>query len=267
MAMDWWIKLKDKIFRLGGSKSGGRDSDRREPRLPSVIVALCSINHAAAFTIEITSLSVSGMKITSPRRMPSDSEMQLRVPVGLNFESRDTQEFINIGVRSVWSRKRSNGPGFEAGVRYLEAANDKRDRWVELVLQTYGMSLSGDRRTAQQRFQVTLPVTLVRHDRSQAKGEVRNISLGGLRVSVSGAKMEMNEQVQVYIIPDGRPPMRLPGRVVHIRNEAGAASRLYGLALDDLDHERHGEFVGIVTELTNQAAAMAAGTYGGHGTT
>lgn len=249
--MDWWIKLKEMI-RGKDDSSLGRVADRKDPRLPSFIMALCSVSDESAFSVEITSLSVSGMKVNSPRRLRTNSDLHLRVPVGLNFEDRDTNEYISFTARTVWSQRRPTG--FESGVRYLEEENDKRDRWIQLVLQTYGVSLGDDRRRGDMvRYRVTLPVVLKRSDQSEVRAEVRDISLGGLQIALDGTRLQTMERFEIRF---PQHDLTLNATVLHGRVE-GTPS-LYGLAFDELDEKTRGALVDMVRALSRQAVAVRA---------
>jgi hypothetical protein len=254
--MDWWVKLKEMIIGRD-SASSGRASDRSDRRLPSFIMALCSVSDESAFSVEITSLSVGGLKVQAPRRLRTHGNVQLRVPVGLNFEERDTNEYVTFNARVVWTQRRSGG--FESGMRYLEEENPMRDRWIQLVLQTYGVSLGDDRRRGDMtRYSVHLPVALGRSGSDPARGEVRNISLGGVQIAVDGTRLRSGEVVEVSLQPESHPPLQLGATVMHGHSDSEGSTYTYGLAFDELSPAQRDTLVAMVSELSRVAVAARA---------
>lgn len=248
--MDWWIKLKQMI--RGEAAEPPRTAVRTDPRLPSYIVALCSTAHDAAFSINITSLSVTGLKIETPRRIPPQAVLDVRVPVGLNFEDRETQEYVTFKARCVWT-KRGERSGYECGVRYLETENEKRDRWIRLVMRSYGMSLGDDRRL-QTRHTVHLKVWLRRPDGAVVEADVRDISTGGMRVFVGEKKLNTGEKVGIEF-RRVNPPLTVSGQLLHQSEHDGF---LYGVAFEPLADAQTQALIDMVTNLSKEATIAEA---------
>ena len=243
--MDWWIKLKQMV--RGDSAEPARTGVRSDPRLPSYIVALCSTTSDGAFSINITSLSVTGLKIETPRRLTPQSVLDIRVPIGLNFEDRETQEYVAFKVRTMWTR-RGERSGFECGVRYLETDNEKRDRWIKLVMRSYGVSVGDDRRL-QTRHTVHLSVVLRHADGKPLEAEVRDISTGGMRVFTADKKLLTGEKVNIEF-RRVTPPLLITGHVLHESEQAG---HLYGVAFNPLAETQSQGLIDMVTALSREA--------------
>lgn len=248
--MDWWIKLKQMV--RGSATEPPRTATRTDPRLPSYIVALCSTAHDSAFSINITSLSVTGLKIETPRRLPPQALLEIRVPVGLNFEDRETQEYVTFKARCVWT-KRGDRSGYECGVHYLESENEKRDRWLRLVMRSYGMSLGDDRRV-QTRHNVHLKVAMRRPNGAVVEAVVRDISTGGMRVFLAEKKLTAGEKVGIEF-RSANPPLSIAGQILH---EAEQEGFLFGVAFDSLADAQTQALIDMVTSLSKAATAAEA---------
>lgn len=258
LEVDWWFTLKERIVGRKAGQRQGRESDRKDPRLPSFILALCSVDGKSAFAVEISSLSVSGLKMRSARPLPVDATIDLRVEVGRNFEHRDTTEIIGFKARTVWCRKRARGDGFEAGVRYVEHDHEKRDKWITLVLQTYGMSLGDDRRLRGPRHEVHLPVTMSNGEGVQLEGGVQNLSLGGMLASFGDRSLQPHESVRIEMRPHGiGGRLELNGRVVSVRDSRQDGIYLYGVAFDELDGDQRENMLNAVLRISREAATSA----------
>ena len=251
--MDWWIKLKSMIQGNAAEETPNRAPVRAAPRLPSEIMALCSTASDAAFTVTIVSLSVTGLKLESSRRIAPQAIIDIRVPVSLNFENRETIEHIGFKARSVWSNKVA-GNKHETGVRYLESENEKRDHWIRLVLRTYGMS-TGDDRRVHERHTAALPVTVHRADGTVLQGEVKDISAGGMRLWPSGVSLERSERLRIELQRQEGAPFKVGGTVVHTEGEGDAV--FHGIAFDPLDDAQSESLDAIVTRLVRLASAPA----------
>lgn len=247
--MDWWIKLKQMI--RGEAAEPPRTAVRSDPRLPSYIVALCSTQDAA-FSINITSLSVTGLKIETPRRIVPQTVLEIRVPVGLNLEDRETQEYVTFKARCVWT-KRGERSGYECGIRYLETEDEKRNRWIKLVMRSYGVSLGDDRRL-QTRHNVMLNVWMRRPDGAVVEADVRDISTGGMRVFFHEKKLSTGDKVSIEF-RRMNPPLTFSGQILHQNEQDGV---YYGVAFDPLVDVQTQALIDMVTSLSKEATSAEA---------
>lgn len=246
--MDWWIKLKQMVSG-GAAPEAPRAAQRTDPRLPSYIVALCTTDADSAFSINITSLSITGLKIESPRRIAPQALLDIRVPVGLNFEDRNTQEYIAFRVRAVWT-KRGQRNTFEAGVRYIEDENEKRDKWLRLVMRSYGMAVGDDRRL-QTRHEVKLPCWLRCSDGRVVEVQVRDISTGGMRVDAGDTRLPLRTATGIEFRQTMKP-FSIGGQVLHESTDVG---NVYGIAFDPLSETQIQDVLDMVSALTREATA------------
>lgn len=236
--MDWLNKIKDKIMPASQAGNDFQSSERRNPRLPSTILALCSVatRNDAVFSVTISDLGITGVRIDAPRPIEKGSVVDIRVPVGKNFENRDTQEFVAFRGTSMWSRRA--GSVHQVGIRYTEARNDVRDRWIALVLEAYGFSLLDSAKRGEIRCAADFPVKATLGG-ARLTGRVMNISMGGMLAVLEGAEPPAESLLQLELGPIGDAPLlELTARVARTRPEHMDDSYLVAMAFDALTEEQ-----------------------------
>lgn len=252
--MDWWHRLKE-TFRSTQPGSGlANFKDRAAPRVHAAIAALCSVEDEAAFVVDIRSLSITGLRLLSPQRIKAESRCVLRVPIGLRLQDRETTEYITFAVATVWSRRRPRSREYEVGVRYDEPCNDKRDRWLRLVMETYGFSMTSERRRGGERHPVHLPVTIrAATGGIGLEGKVTNLSLGGMRVQITDPPPPMDQVVGLEVGPlPGMDVLPLPARVINVLREKPTAPCHLGLEFETLTDEQKDRLLRLVYHLTRE---------------
>jgi len=237
--MDWLRQLKDKVLPGGRDDNGDFQSrERRNARLPSTILALCSVRNDTAYSVTISDLGVTGVRIDSPRSIPRGSVVDIRVPVGVNFENRDTQEFVAFEGTSMWSRRR-DASTYQVGVRYNEGQNEKRDRWIALVLETYGFSMQESAKRGEIRWAADFPVKATVNGDTVLRGRVMNISMGGMLAVLKGSEPPLDAAVALELGPIvDTPLLHVSGRIVRSRPEHMEDTWLTGIAFDPINEEQ-----------------------------
>jgi hypothetical protein len=249
--VDWWIKLKEK---MAPPKRKGRGASRDGGQAQTALMALCSQRSHVAFPVVITALSVSGLTIDTSHRLGHDAPVELRVPIGLHFEAEKTGEYVAFQTNVIECRKKPEGPGYEAELRYVEESNQKRDKWVSVVLDTYGFELDDERRReGGPRRQTNLPLRLFTPDGVMMQGKVRNISMGGMLALLDGPVLPKGQQVQVRLGPvHGNDAIEMSAKVVHSMPQE-YPFHVIGAAFETLDDGQRTQLIRCLSTLAKDA--------------
>ncbi|MBM3461817.1 MAG: PilZ domain-containing protein [Armatimonadetes bacterium] len=252
--MEFFKKIKSALTGEKAQDAGGfQTAERRNARLPSTIKALCSTDGAAAFSVTIDDLGLTGVRIESPRRLETDKIVDFRVPVSMNFENRDTQMYVAFKGRVMWTRKGAGG--HEAGIRYEGEPSPLHDQWIAKVLALYGFEVIDDNspRRGELRCKADIPLEVRLSDGQSLRGNVINISMGGLLAVVNGQDLAADLPLDLHVgAPGDMAVLRLKGHVVRTRAEHTEGSWLLATAFDEVTDEQRKKLAHLLSLLSRQ---------------
>lgn len=242
--MNWWQRLQQVVTKPKPQPNQTPAPSDGEVRVPSVVSALCATEDTL-FRVDISAVGVSSISVESPRPLAS-GEFVVRIPIGLNFENRETQEYVEFLGVPLWCRKNAAGK-YEAALRYTESSNSKRDRWLRLVLQSHGFVISeaGD-------VEMTLgalPCKVTPADGGDATpGVVCSVNARGMVTRLSGGAWSAGQRVAIELGNAEESPVTLDGHV--IETEAGEGGTTVGVQFDSLKPEHFQHIVTCIRAMT-----------------
>lgn len=208
--MGWWEVIKSRLLAQPQHSDEGPD-EHDEMRLPARIRASCRVEDGPPHRVEIRSLSLNGLMFRAPQRVVRGQRVLLRVPLSGDLSKR-TSEIVEVRARATWGRKA--GEAWDVGVCYLEEKDSQRDEWLNRVLETYRVNLWDDRRQSL-RHRVEVPVMLRRDSGHPLSGTVRNLSGGGMQVTLGSDELKPDDAIVVELCPLEELRVTLRGRVVN----------------------------------------------------
>jgi len=261
--VDWFARLKERILPAASAAAssesplaaesltpGPKNEQRRAARLrPHVpLQGMCVVSRDRAFTVTITDLALTGMKLESPSPLPLGQSVKLSLPVNLVLTQRKSQEFVKFHVTVQWCHKKARQTLYQAGVRYDEPYNRSRDRWVTLVLETYGFRIGKRGRRQEARWETCLNMAVTGSGQHVRHGEVLNICMGGMLGRIHGDPLAVGERVYVQFGPPAAESLAIGGTV--LRSHAiGPETSTVGLSFDPLPTDKRDGLVECLVTL------------------
>ena len=180
--MSWYEKIREVV--LGPRISDELlDEKRITPRVNCSIDASFSSGEGAPFEGTIIVLEYTGMRCTVPMELEKGTQLQVtaRKFMGGLAGQKDLR-YDALQAEVVWCRKSRRALLFEAGMRFTDQPEVIAHSWVNLVLDSLGISkLKGFQQRRLIRVTSDIPVECIYGMNMTVRGTIVNIGLGGLK--------------------------------------------------------------------------------------
>lgn len=198
---------------------------RRKLRIRTYIRLEIRVSDAVASAI-VTDLSLDGMRLRTNYSLETGDRVEVRFLHEGNAESPDS-----VYCKAVWVTD-FGPPGhvtYEAGLSFEEVEPEKQETWVKYILEQLGFD---ENKTFQKRRYLRasgrVPARVFRpHNEESVAGEIVNIGVGGALLSSTEqlpAESLIHCEICLWRI---LPALRLPCRILSIREEEEAEETRY----------------------------------------
>lgn len=214
MATTFADRFQRLLGRLGSRRQGLSSKQRRLHVRPECRTVVTCRHEGATFTAVVEDISMTGLRLVTPRELPPGSRVSLA--------RDDGHGKSEVRVEIVWCRSCPGSPRIEVGARFASYHAAVAHSWLEPVLACHSDSACSLENRGYYRAPARLPAEVTADDRGQRvtlRGQALDISRTGMQFE-SRHIFAVGDEVDVTLACRNSTPLRIRGRVTRCRLES-----------------------------------------------